>query len=53
MQAGFQLFESTFHGPSPGVKIENLAGAVRVEIGHDQFDLFRPVVSPLFTAVFI
>ena len=43
-----KLFDGHFHGPPPGIDSENLARALSLEIGHNQYDLFRPAVQPYF-----
>src|SRR5215210_3657623 len=48
MQAGFQFFESNFHGPTTCVVTEDRTGARTREIGYQEFDVTRRVIIPPF-----
>jgi hypothetical protein len=43
-----QLFKKPFHRPPAPIHVDHLPGAHLGEIGHQNFRLFRPMVSPLF-----
>jgi hypothetical protein len=48
MESTFELFDREFHAPPHGIVAENRARTAIQEIGHDDLDALRPIVSPFF-----
>ena len=48
METALEFFDLQFDPPATGVMTENGPRTGRRQIGHNDFDFVRPIVSPLF-----